>query len=263
MEFLPLGAKPEAVDLLLHEAGYLPRRPHWNYQEVFSPFWRLYYDLRPGHKVVFRDKEVRLGPDRIVLIPDHQLFYTVGTEPKPKFWLHFSHALRPVPEQVIPIELAPADTEKSLVRDMIRLMRARETGNIRQRVYHCGLALLHLLLSRPEIRWQTETPADLLDVIRYIQENYASPLYTAELARLAHMSESAFRRKFQKLRNMSPARFIAQLRVREAAHLLVTTAMDMGDIAERSGFPNSAYFSRVFKQVTGESPAQFRRQFRS
>jgi AraC-like DNA-binding protein len=34
----------------------------------------------------------------------------------------------------------------------------------------------------------------------------------------------------------------------------------MSLIAERVGFPNSAYFSRVYKQATSQSPAQFRSQ---
>src|ERR1017187_5276651 len=77
MEFLPLGTKPEEVELLVHEVGYLRRRPHWDYQNVFSPFWRLYYDLQPGHHVVFAHRRISLGPHRMVLIPDHQLFHTM------------------------------------------------------------------------------------------------------------------------------------------------------------------------------------------
>jgi transcriptional regulator GlxA family with amidase domain len=44
--------------------------------------------------------------------------------------------------------------------------------------------------------------------------------------------------------------------------LLTTTTQDMSDIAERTGFPNPAYLSRVFKTVTGRTPARFRRESR-
>jgi hypothetical protein len=105
VEFLPLGTHSEETEIVLHEVGYLARRPHWNYSRIFSPFWRLYYDLKPGHKVVFREKVVILGPDRLILIPDHQLFQTLGTEPRPKFWYSFSYACHLAPGQDIPIEL--------------------------------------------------------------------------------------------------------------------------------------------------------------
>jgi AraC-like DNA-binding protein len=258
MEFLPLGAKPEEVELLIHEAGYLPRRPHWDYQNVFSPFWRLYYDLRPGHEVVFAHGRFPLGPDRIILIPDHQLFHTAGTQARPKFWVAFSCPMHLAPDQPIPLQIRPAATERHLIHQMIRLLSHPKPESQRRRVYHCSLALLHVLLGRPETRWQMEAPRNLLAVVRYVEERYASPIYVAGLAQLACMSEGAFRRSFKTLRGISPARFIAQTRVREAAHLLATTGWDMSVIADRAGFPNPSYFSRVFKRVTGQSPAEFR-----
>lgn len=81
--------------------------------------------------------------------------------------------------------------------------------------------------------------------------HHASQLYLPELARLAHMSETVFRRKFKEFFHVSPTRFIAQVRIRNASHVMATSAASMGEIAERCGFPNPAYFSRVFKRVTG------------
>jgi AraC-like DNA-binding protein len=262
VEFLPLGAKPEEVEIVLHEVGYLPHRPHWNYSKVFSPFWRFYYDLKAGHKVVFPDREVVLGPDRLVLIPDHQLFQTIGTGPRPKFWQAFSYACQLAPGQAIPVELTATTAEKRLIHDLICLLNEPRAQLDRHRVYHHSLALLHLALGRPEIAWQTARSLSMASVIRHIQENYARPLYIEDLARIAGMSETAFRRKFQTSRGVSPSRFIAQVRIREAAHLLATSTLDMGPIAERTGLPNAAYMSRIFKQITGASPAGFRRNSR-
>jgi transcriptional regulator GlxA family with amidase domain len=49
-----------------------------------------------------------------------------------------------------------------------------------------------------------------------------------------------------------------KVRVREAAHLLSHTDIPIEDVARHTGFLNRAYLRRVFKQITGESPAQFR-----
>jgi transcriptional regulator GlxA family with amidase domain len=56
------------------------------------------------------------------------------------------------------------------------------------------------------------------------------------------------------------ARYVTEMRVREAAKLLLQTDASIDAIAEQTGFPNRAHFSRVFKQVTGAAPAGFRRQ---
>ena len=260
VEFYPLGVKPTDAETVLHETGFDPRRPHWNYQRVFSPFWRLYYDLERGHSVVFEDREIILGPDRIVMIPDHQLFHTVGTIPKAKFWLAFSHSRRTVANQAMPIELRATKTEKALMTEMTRLIWPMRPAADRQRIYHASLALLHLTLSRPEIKWQADTPEDLQNVIRYMEHEYPRALYIPELARMAHMSQSTFRKQFKLFRHVSPAEFILQVRVREARHLLSTTTLDVAAIAERTGFPNAAYFSRVFHRLTGDTPARSRRE---
>jgi AraC-like DNA-binding protein len=262
LAFEPVCGQHAISDLALHETGFIARRPHWNYQKVFSPFWRLYYDLEPGHQVIFPEKEITLGPDRILLIPDHQLFHSLGTAPKPKLWIHFSREIQILPTQTVPIVLAPSVTERCLLQDLIRVLRSSRKPIDRDRTFHLSLALLHLVLSRSEITWQNEVPVNLLEVVRYVEKNYASPLYTSELARRAHLSESVFRRRFQQFRNAAPAQFVAQVRIREAAHLLATTELDMGDIAEQTGFPNPAYLTRVFKRVTGKTPARFRRDSR-
>lgn len=260
IEFYPLGSKPADAGLVLHEAGFVPKRPHWNYQRVYSPFWRVYYDLERGHSVVLDNREVVLGPDRLVLIPDHQLFHTYGTEPKAKFWLAFSYLRRPVAEQALPIQLRPGKTEKDLIRDLTKLLWPVRASLDRQRIYHLSLALLHLVLSRDEISWQADTPQDLQKVIQYVEDQYGSPLYISELARLARMSETTFRKQFKAFRHVSPSEFIAQVRVREAGHLLSTTTLEIVEIAERTGFPNAAYFSRVFRRLTGRTPGHSRQE---
>jgi transcriptional regulator GlxA family with amidase domain len=50
------------------------------------------------------------------------------------------------------------------------------------------------------------------------------------------------------------------MRIREAARLLLQTDKTIDAIAELTGFPNRAYFSRVFRQVIDEAPARFRRK---
>jgi len=45
-----------------------------------------------------------------------------------------------------------------------------------------------------------------------------------------------------------------------AGRLLLQTDKTIEGIADASGFPNHAYFSRIFKKVTSESPARFRQK---
>jgi AraC-like DNA-binding protein len=260
VEFFPLGTPPDHAGLILYETGYLPRNDWWNFPNVLSPFWRLYYNGRKGHKVVFPNREIELTPDRLVLIPDGQLFHCQGDCPVSTLWFAFNVARRLVPQQPIPILLPPGRTERSLIRDLKSLFSAEPSQSDHDRIFHGSMALLHVVLNHPEIQWQGKAPAAVVETVQYIERHYASPLTVPRLARMANLCTEALARSFKRYQGETIWRYIVKVRVREAAHLLTHTDTTIEKIAERTGFPNRAYLSRVFKQMTGESPAQFRRR---
>jgi len=259
IEFFPLGVTPDHSGLVLHEAGYLPHNDWWEFPRVLSPFWRLYYNARPGHRVVFAEGEFELDPDHLVLIPDHQLFHCYGREPVPNLWLHFNLARRPSPRQQVPIVLRPTASEASLIGDLRDRFRCGVAGFDRDRIFHSALALLHAVLSRPELQWQGCPPSAVMRVVRYVEQHYRSRLSVPRLAEMVGLCTESLARQFKRFQGETLGRFIVKIRVREAAHLLTHTAQTIDQVAERTGFPNRAYLSRVFKQITGQSPAEFRR----
>jgi AraC family transcriptional regulator, arabinose operon regulatory protein len=258
MEFFPLGLRPGLSGVVVHEAGYLERNADWNFPNMFSPYWRLIYDWRPGHRLAFPAREVSLGPERLVLLPDHMRSDFRGDAPVPTSWIHFTHERRPATARPAPMLLSPSIVERGLLKELAGVLGAAPETN-RARVFGLSLALLQVVLSRPELHWLEEAPEGLNRVAQHIQEHFAEPLYNPMLARKAGLSVRSLARLFRRHRGVSPARFIAQVRVREVAHLLATTSLGLEEIAGRTGFPNAAYLSRVFKHLTGEAPAAFRR----
>ncbi len=260
VEHFPLGVPFDHAGLVLYETGYLPHNDWWNFPNVLSPFWRLYYNARRGHQVVFPDRVVDLTPEHLVLIPDGQLFHCRGNTPVPTLWLAFNAARRLKTDQRIPILLPPTRTERSLISDIVQLFAKERQKENRDRIFHTGMALLHVVLHRPEIQWQDSVPATVEQTVRYIEEHYAAPILIPRLARNAGVCTESLARSFKRYRGETIGRFIIKVRVREAAHRLLHTDATIDAIAEKTGFPNRAYLSRVFKKTTGESPAEFRRR---
>jgi len=260
MEFFPLGLMPDQSGLLLHESGHVERNDWWNFPNTLSPFWRLYFNARPGHKVVFPHGEFPLEPGHIVIIPDHQLFHSVGNESVPHTWLNFQVARRLAPRQSIPILLAPTTTERQVLRELANQFDGIGVGN-RDRALHLSLALLHLLISRREIEWQTGLPSEGLQrAIAHMERHFPNPLGLRGLAKMAGLCARGFTKAFKRHQGVTPSHYLTQIRVRQTAELLVRTTESLESIAEKTGFPNRYYLSRVFKRLTGDSPAHFRRQ---
>ena len=258
-EFFPLGILPDHSGIVLHEAGYLPCNDWWNFPNTLSPFWRLYYNFKKGHKVVFRNFEAELTPENIMLIPDHQLFDSVGTKPVPHFWMTFSPARRSDLRQKIPIMLRPERCELDIIRKITALYNDNSECSDRKRAFSLSLALLSIVLSRPEIQWQTNNSPKIEKASKFIENNYASSISIHDTAGKAGMSHAAFIKAFKLYQGITPARFLMQVRIRQAADLLVNTNLTMEDIAEQTGFQNRDYLSRVFSKITGKAPAQFRK----
>jgi AraC-like DNA-binding protein len=260
VEFDPLGVKPGRTGITLHESGYLAANSDWNFPSVFSSFWRLYYNYQRGHCVLFGERMVELTPKHIMLIPPHCLFHCLGANPVPTFWLAYSFTRKLHPDVAVPVLLKPRDTELCLIRDLKQLIAADETWEPTDAIYRNSLALLQVVLARPELRWQPPLPENLERVRRHIEQNFGAVLTNPQLAKLAGLSEAGFNRAFKLHFGTTPVWYVIEMRVREAARLLLQTSETIDSIAERTGFPNRAYFSRVFKKVTDEAPAGFRRK---
>ncbi len=81
-----------------------------------------------------------------------------------------------------------------------------------------------------------------------------------QLARELGLSESQLRRKLSALTGMSPVRFMRSLRIQRAQELLVSTEMNVAEIAYETGFSDPKYFSRVFSRAVGRSPSEYRKE---
>ncbi len=262
IEYDPLGIKPGRTGITLHEAGYLPANRDWNYPSVFSPFWRLYYNGNSGHCVLFGERMVELSPTHIMVIPPHCLFHCLGSNPVPTFWLAFSFTRTLYADHNPPVLLTPRDTELCLIRDLKRLITADKTWEPNDAIFRNSLALLNVVLARRELHWKPPLPDTMAHVRHYIETNIGLPLSNPILARKAGLSVAGFERIFKRHFGTTAARYVSEMRIREAARLLLQTDETIDAIADHTGFPNRAYFSRVFKTIIGEAPAGFRRKHR-
>ena len=95
--------------------------------------------------------------------------------------------------------------------------------------------------------------------LAYVYEHYKEDIQISALARSCSMSESYFRKQFLKIMGQSPLEYVNAYRVHRSMNLLRTTNDSIQSIAARSGFSSIAAFNRNFRQHTGVSPSQWRR----
>jgi transcriptional regulator GlxA family with amidase domain len=80
----------------------------------------------------------------------------------------------------------------------------------------------------------------------------------AELAQKVGLSASYFQHLFRRETGVSPARYVQDLKLREAAHLLKTTTVPIKDVLRVVGVSDPSHFIRKFRRMYGAPPSLYR-----
>jgi YesN/AraC family two-component response regulator len=97
-------------------------------------------------------------------------------------------------------------------------------------------------------------------VFALIHENiHESDLDVQLLADKLNISRTNLHNRIKNTMNMSTTEFINTIRINKAKELMLETYLTFSEISYKVGYNDSAYFSRMFKKVTGETPGEFRK----
>lgn len=93
---------------------------------------------------------------------------------------------------------------------------------------------------------------------RWTREHLAEPLSTADAAEAIGVSERTLQRAVQRTLGTSPIRFVQDLRVERACHLLRTTDMSVEAISRKVGYENSHTLRALLRERTGKTTSALR-----
>lgn len=103
-------------------------------------------------------------------------------------------------------------------------------------------------------------PASVVAAQKYIQGHFTEPIRLDWLAEEAGFSLSHFRKLFTAHTGRSPKQYILYLRLSKAKDLLSSDSIRIAEAAALCGFRNEFYFTNLFRQTYGLSPAAYRKQ---
>jgi len=103
-----------------------------------------------------------------------------------------------------------------------------------------------------------EVAGSLLRAVHYMAQCLDANLNQEAVARHVGMSRSYFSQCFKKFTGAAFVDTLRSMRIRHAQSLLRNSGLSVPEIASRSGFEDDKYFSRVFREMTGQLPSEFR-----
>ncbi len=96
-------------------------------------------------------------------------------------------------------------------------------------------------------------------VLEYINENYAAIESLSDICNSLYISKQYLCDLFKEHTGTTVMKYIVSIRIRASLELLSKTNLSIEEISEKCGFNSSSYFTKVFKNITGVSPAKYRR----
>ena len=161
----------------------------------------------------------------------------------------------------------PAE-ETTLLNQLLReLIQLPSTLDLSQSVHQqllgnaFVLELLRHSTPREYVEDMTKKSANIIAIrhVLSVIEKSPDPLPNEQLAKEANLSLSRFMAVFREITGTSPKRYQEQKRFRKACDLLLFSPFQVREIAEKLGFYDAYHFSRIFKQKTGFTPSEYRK----
>ena len=255
----------------------------WEFNNLSFPYWRVYYNLQEGAHIRWEQGQIELNPNKIYLIAPNTPYSThlkghkvpvegyrfegrriskdnINRKHIQHLFVHFNLG--------IPYDnITPGIISVPLTDSMQSKTETITTQLINDAVEFSFLSNLtvralinELLCAIPQEKWQEiSQDSRIVKSLNYIENNIEKDLSNSELARQAGLATNSFTRLFSNEIKSSPQRYVKQKRIDKACILMHHSNHSIERIAEACGFSDRYHFSRIFKEVTNNTPATYRK----
>jgi len=121
------------------------------------------------------------------------------------------------------------------------------------------LALTSLACADHERQQASPAERRILLAEQYIRDNSATIVSMKQVAEHVGISYDFLRHTFRKLRGKSLVRYLNEVRIERIKTLLTHSKFSLKEIASACGFNDEYYLSAVFRNMTGTTPGQYRK----
>jgi AraC-like DNA-binding protein len=188
-----------------------------------------------------------------------------------EFWVGFKGFVieRLVQEKFLsPVEavlhVGISETVIQLLSEIIERTREEKTGYqqlVSGIVFHL-LGKIHSLVK--ERSFEPEDPTErIINKARIIfRTNIEQDIQVEKVAEELNVSYAWFRKSFKRYTGLAPNQYIIQLKIEKAKALLTEKSKSIKEIAFSMNFDSAFYFSKLFKEKTGRSPEEYRKNLK-
>ena len=163
--------------------------------------------------------------------------------------------------QVITLDFTKQSLIESLLFSMLEEYNKKEEGY--EAFLKTALIQLLLVLGRtPKTAPESSLKAihkTVSAAVNYINEHYAEDITLSEICRKFFVSQSHFSRTFKRVTGIPFIKYLNGVRIKAAQQILKEENISISRVAERVGYSGTTHFGRIFKDISGISPYEYKR----
>lgn len=262
--------RPFRNALSISRIGYYPNSKfHDRIQEGNCPDYTLIYCLDGKGYCQTLQGTFTLQANQFILLPPKQLYYYQADSENPWtiYWIQFNGSMMDELKEDFNLyqyeKPANLPFNAQILETWQEIYSSLSDGYTFENIGYANLSLyrlisLFLFPNRAKKTVQDEKEDQFEQSISYMKANVHKRLTADEIAQKFHYSSSHFSVLFKQKTGQSPIDYFINLKIQHACQLLTQSNLIIKEIAQKVGYEDPFYFSRIFKKITGKSPAEYK-----
>lgn len=273
--------------------GYYRAHTEWCYKNVISPFTRLYL-IDEGEACVYMKKmRYELNAGDLFIIPKFTYHSYECSDKMNHYYICFLDQLiggQNIFEYTdINYKISSTELDRCLMKrylelnpncqiinpdpksydnkpELFTISREKKGMNFAKDLESNGILLQlfsRFIGSNPSAPNDRSTQSKrMTSVFNYINNNLNKNIHIPELAEIMCVSQDYFTRMFKSINGMCPNQYLQLKRIERAQTLMISSGLNIKEIAEEVGIPNVSQFSKLFHKEVGISPRDYIKKIR-
>ncbi|MCU7548820.1 AraC family transcriptional regulator [Chitinophagaceae bacterium LB-8] len=263
-----IGKQVFLHSLFITHIGYFPNAQyHFRERMLGCNDYILLYSLSGKGYIESKNGRFALLSNQFIIIPPNEFhrYQSDLQDPWSIYWVHFSSNQLEQLKQEFNVDqfFTPTDLQydEQILEIWQQMYDSLASGYSGISIRYANLCLYRFLcfFFFPNKKFKSEKKEDPLErSILYMESNIGKRLQVGEIASYIQYSTSHYTALFKKKTGMTPIDYFIKMKMRYACQMLVQDKLKIKDIALRAGYDDPYFFSKLFKQVTGKSPKEYR-----
>lgn len=168
---------------------------------------------------------------------------------------HLESAFDPIVDALRATGSLPERSLADLWHSLERAANDAPTVRDLSAAYRAAIADVESALLRPP---EARRERSVGRAITFVRDHLSEPLSVAKVARVAGFAPRYFSKLFARSEKKTFHRYVLEMRLQRAKHMLLSTTLSAEKVGQLSGFPTRSHFHRAFKQAERVAPLEYR-----